>query len=81
MDTTRRTILKAITWQAMGVITMSAISYPHTGSLTSALSLALNASGSGFVFFLVHEMRKSGTPFNGVASLEHSAINRNLTML
>lgn len=55
MDTTRRTILKAITWQTMGVISMAALSYPHTGSLTSALSLAVSASASGFVFFLAHE--------------------------
>jgi uncharacterized membrane protein len=55
MDTMHRTIVKAITWQAMGIIAMTALSYPHTGSLTSALSLALSASASGFVFFLVHE--------------------------
>lgn len=55
MDSTRRTIAKAITWQALGIITMAALSYPHTGSLIASLSLAVSASASGFVFFLVHE--------------------------
>ena len=55
MDSTRRTIVKAITWQALGIITMTALSYPHIGSLITAISLAISASASGFVFFLVHE--------------------------
>lgn len=34
---------------------MVALSYPHTGSMIASLSLAVSASASGFVFFLVHE--------------------------
>lgn len=55
MDTIRRTIVKALTWQTLGVLTMIAISYPHTGSLWRSLTLAFSASISGFVFFLIHE--------------------------
>lgn len=55
MDTTARTIAKAVSWQLLGIVTMAALSYPHTGSLIAALSLAASASASGFVFFLVHE--------------------------
>jgi len=55
MDSTRRIILKAITWQILGVITMTALSYPHTGSLTIALTLSVSTSAAGFVSFLVHE--------------------------
>lgn len=55
MESTRRTLLKAITWQALGIVTVSALSYPHTHSLLAALSLAASASVSGFFFFLLHE--------------------------
>ena len=55
MDTTTRTIAKAVSWQLLGVFTMVALSYPHTGSVIASLSLAVSASASGFVFFLVHE--------------------------
>lgn len=55
MDTTSRTIVKSVTWQAMGIVSMTALSYPHTQSLIAALSLAVSASATGFVFFLVHE--------------------------
>ncbi len=55
METTRRTVAKAATWQTMGIVSMAALSYPHTGCLLSALSLAASASASGFVFFFVHE--------------------------
>jgi uncharacterized membrane protein len=55
MDSTIRTLSKAITWQSLGVITMTALSYPHTNSFSSALSLALSAAVSGFVVFLLHE--------------------------
>ncbi len=55
MESTRRTIMKAVTWQTMGIIIMVALSYQQTGSLTSALSIAIGASASGFVFFFLHE--------------------------
>lgn len=55
MDTTSRTVLKALTWQALGIVTMTALGYPHTGSVLSALTLAVSASASGFVFYLLHE--------------------------
>lgn len=55
METSRRTLMKAITWQALGIVTTAALGYPHTGSLWGALSLAVSASASGFVFFLLHE--------------------------
>lgn len=55
MDTRSRTLLKAVTWQLLGIVTMTALSYPHTASLLDAFALALSASASGFVFFFVHE--------------------------
>ncbi len=55
METMVRTVVKAATWQGLGILTMTALSYPQTGSLTGALSIAVSASASGFVFYLVHE--------------------------
>ena len=40
METTKRTIVKALSWQILGLLMMTVISYLHTGSMTSALSLA-----------------------------------------
>lgn len=55
METPARTILKAVTWQMLGILTMTAVSYPRTGSLTAAATLALSASATGFVCFFLHE--------------------------
>lgn len=55
MDSTRRIILKAITWQIIGIFCMTALSYPHTGSLTIALTLSVSTSATGFIMYLVHE--------------------------
>ena len=55
MDTARRTLLKSITWQLLGLITVTALSYPKTGSLLTAFTLAASASGMGFACFFVHE--------------------------
>lgn len=55
MDTRSRTLLKALTWQLLGIVTMTALSYPHTNSVWQALTIAASASASGFAFFVVHE--------------------------
>ncbi len=55
METARRTFVKSITWQAMGIVTMTGLSYPHTGSVIGALSLATSASLTGFFCFFLHE--------------------------
>lgn len=55
LDSTRRTLAKCITWQLLGIVTMTILSLPHTGSLLSALGLAVSASATGFVCFFLHE--------------------------
>ncbi|MBP1853163.1 DUF2061 domain-containing protein [Rhizobium halophytocola] len=55
MESTGRTILKAITWQTLGITIMTALGYLQTGSLTGALWIAVSASASGFLLFFVHE--------------------------
>jgi len=55
MDTTFRMIVKGLTWQGLGILTMTLLSYPHTGSFLSSFSIATSAAASGFVFFFIHE--------------------------
>ncbi len=55
METAQRTLLKTITWQVIGIVTMMIIAYPHTESLFGAFTLSLTSSTSGLVFFMIHE--------------------------
>lgn len=55
METTRRTLIKTLTWQTMGIVSMTLLSLPHTGSFAEALTLAASASATGFVCFFLHE--------------------------
>ena len=55
METRMRTILKSLTWQMLGLATMTALSYYQVGSIKGAFSIALSASVTGFLFFFAHE--------------------------
>ena len=55
MDSTKRTIVKAISWQALGIISMTILSYARVGSIAAALSLAISASLTSFFVFFLHE--------------------------
>ncbi len=55
METTQRTIVKTISWQSLGIIVMSIIGYLHTGSLTTALSLAGSTVLISSVSYIFHE--------------------------
>ena len=55
MERPIRSIVKALTWQALGLVTMTALAYVATGDLSSAGSLALGAAATSLVFFFVHE--------------------------
>ena len=55
MESKTRTIVKAISWQALGLLTASALAWIYTGSIGNALSLAGTAAISGMIFFILHE--------------------------
>jgi len=55
MDTTKRTLIKAFTWQVLGILTMTLLSYFYTGSVTTSLSLAFASCAVSFLVFLLHE--------------------------
>lgn len=55
MESNLRTIIKAMTWQLLGLLTTSLLAWFHTGSVLGALTFALSTSATGFAFFFVHE--------------------------
>lgn len=55
MESPARSIVKAVTWQAIGLVTMTLMAWFATGSLTAAGGLALAGALSGFVCFILHE--------------------------
>lgn len=55
MDTKIRTVAKAVTWQILGLISMSALAFWQTGSLRGAVSLAVSASLLSIGVYVLHE--------------------------
>ncbi|GGL62737.1 DUF2061 domain-containing protein [Wenxinia marina] len=55
MDTTARTITKAISWQAWGLVTMTLIGWLMTGSVQQGGALALTLALVGLVSYILHE--------------------------
>ncbi|MEM9574014.1 MAG: DUF2061 domain-containing protein, partial [Pseudomonadota bacterium] len=46
---------KAITWQCVGILSMAVLAFIHSGNMFEAISLALSASATGFIFYFIHE--------------------------
>ncbi|KQT82213.1 DUF2061 domain-containing protein [Aurantimonas sp. Leaf443] len=55
MESRRRSFAKALSWQALGLVSMSALGYLFTGSFASGGALALTSCAIGFLTYLVHE--------------------------
>ena len=55
MESPVRSIVKAVTWQMLGLVTMTALAWMATGNLAAAGGLALSAALTGFVCFILHE--------------------------
>lgn len=54
-ETPTRSIVKAVTWQLMGLVTMTLIALAITGDLTASSGLAIVSALTGFVCFILHE--------------------------
>lgn len=54
-DSRCRTIVKALSWQLLGLFTTSAIGFIMTGSLAKAGSFAVVSAAIGFGCYIVHE--------------------------
>jgi len=55
LETTARTIVKSVSWQLMGLITMSLIGYAFTRSFSAGGGIALVGAVTGLVTFVIHE--------------------------
>jgi uncharacterized membrane protein len=60
METRSRSLAKAASWQALGLVTMSVLGFLFTGSLTTGGGLALASCLLGFFTYLVHERLWAG---------------------
>lgn len=56
MDTKKRILMKAITWQLMGFVVMTLIGYLFTGSLSASGGIAIAGAVLGFLSYFVHEL-------------------------
>lgn len=55
MESPRRTIAKAVSWQTLGLFTMALIGFLFTGSVVAAGSMALVTTSCGAVCYVLHE--------------------------
>ena len=55
METRKRTILKAVLWNALGLISMAGVGLVMTGSAALGGALALANTAVGFVAYVVYE--------------------------
>ena len=55
METGKRTLLKTVIWQIVGLITMSLVGFAITGSLASGGALALANTSVGIVTYITYE--------------------------
>lgn len=55
MDSKRRSWMKAITWQILGLFTSMMVSYLVMGSWAASLGLSLALAATGLVMYTLHE--------------------------
>ncbi len=55
METQTRTLIKSLTWQGLGLIVMTAVTWIVTGSLTDGGAIAVSGALIGFFSYMVHE--------------------------
>ncbi|MCB2094180.1 MAG: DUF2061 domain-containing protein [Rhodobacteraceae bacterium] len=55
MDTGKRTILKAILWNALGLATMLLVGFIMTGSLALGGMMAVINTGTGLICYIFYE--------------------------
>lgn len=55
METGKRTLVKTIVWQIIGLVSMSFVGFVMTGSLVSGGVLALANTGVGIVTYISYE--------------------------
>ncbi len=56
MDSAQRIFTKSVTWQIMGLISMTIIGFVFTGSVTLGGGIAIVSSSLGFICYFLHEL-------------------------
>lgn len=55
MDTNSRMIAKALSWQALGLVTMTLLGFLFTGSVSAGGALAMASAAIGTAVYCLHE--------------------------
>jgi uncharacterized membrane protein len=55
MEEKRRLVLKSVTWQLSGVVSMTLIGCIFTSSVSVSSGIAIVSSVTGFFFYILHE--------------------------
>ncbi|KIC13843.1 DUF2061 domain-containing protein [Leisingera sp. ANG-Vp] len=55
METRKRSIVKAVIWNIMGLVSMTLVGLAATGSVKAGGVMALVNTGIGFTIYLVYE--------------------------
>ncbi|WP_114390033.1 DUF2061 domain-containing protein [Notoacmeibacter marinus] len=55
METRKRSLVKAVSWQVWGLVTMAMLGFMMTGSIRTGGQLALLSALIGFLCYLLHE--------------------------
>lgn len=71
METGKRTAVKALVWQFMGLFSMSIIGFAYTGSLSAGGSLALLNTIVGLVLYVSYERIWSKISWGRQAGAHH----------
>ena len=56
MDSKSRLIVKALTWQFSGLLTMTVVGYLISGSFNVGSSIAFSGAIAGFFAYFIHEI-------------------------
>lgn len=55
MESRRRSLVKAVVWNIMGLASMTAVGFAATGSVTSGGVMAVVNTAIGFTMYLLYE--------------------------
>jgi len=56
MDTTTRLVIKSVTWQVAGLISMTLIGFLFTNSIAAGSGIAITGAIAGFLSYFLHEI-------------------------
>ncbi|MBT0958054.1 DUF2061 domain-containing protein [Alphaproteobacteria bacterium KMM 3653] len=63
MDSKSRLLSKAVTWQILGLLSMSVIGFVFTGSVRAGGGIAVAGCAVGFVCYFLHELAWARIPW------------------